>query len=197
MPRRLPLLAVLAVLAAGCGAASSAASCDPLPGVRSGLCPIPVEDRRPAPDDDAPVLAAGVGDALEAGDPVDRLSVSDFAGRVLVVNFWASWCGPCRVEQPELNEAAAALPDDEVAFLGVNIEDTEANALAHVREFDIPYPHLYDPRNIYASQYRGIGPRTIPSTIILDREGRVAVRIFGVVGADELVVLASVVANEA
>lgn len=197
--RRAPylLVAVSLLLSACTGTTSNAASCDPLPGVRSGLCPVPVEDRRPAPDDAAPQLETGVRDALEAGDDVTELSVADFRGQVVVLNFWASWCAPCRVEQPDLNEAAQALPDDEVAFLGVNIEDTEPNALAHVREFDIPYPHLYDPRNVYASRYRGIGPRTIPSTIILDREGRVAVRIFGTVGTDELVVLASTVADEA
>jgi thiol-disulfide isomerase/thioredoxin len=96
-----------------------------------------------------------------------------------VVNFWASWCGPCRTEQPDLNEAHEILSGEGVRFLGVNIEDTEPNALAHQREFDIPYESLFDARNRYSSQFRGVGPRTIPTTLVIDEQGRVAARMFG------------------
>jgi hypothetical protein len=82
-----------------------------------------------------------------------------------------------------------------VTFLGVNIEDSSANALAHVREFDVPYPHLYDPNNAYASRYRGIGPRTIPTTLLIDAEGRVAARVFGLTTETELMVLADLIAR--
>ena len=167
------------------GGGSAASGCEPLPGVRPGLCPIPVEDRLPAPTDRLPVVGGG-----------QELGLGDLGGRVVVLNFWASWCGPCRVEQPDLNEAYELLPADEVAFLGVNIEDAEANALAHIREFEIPYPSLFDPANDYASRFSGVGPRNIPSTLFIDREGRVAVRVFGVIGTRETTSLAAALADE-
>lgn len=183
-PRALTLLAAVALLAVGCSV-SSAADCDRIAGVRPGLCPIAADARQPAPPDAVRVLGSE-----------DELSLGDLAGRVVVVNFWASWCGPCRVEQPDLNEAFGLLPDDEVAFVGVNIEDTEVNALAHEREFSMPYPSLYDPDNRFASRFAGIGPRTIPSTIFLDVDGRVAARVFGVIGTSEVLGLADAIAAE-
>ncbi|MFP4311756.1 MAG: TlpA family protein disulfide reductase [Nitriliruptoraceae bacterium] len=174
-----------AALLAACSADATAADCDPIPGVRPGLCPIPVEERVPAPTDALPVLGE------------DRLlGLDELAGRVVIVNFWASWCGPCRIEQPDLNEAFELLPEEEVAFLGVNIEDSEPNALAHIGEFDIPYPSLFDPANDYASRFAGVGPRNIPSTLFLDRDGRVAVRVFGVIGTREATSLAGALADE-
>ncbi|MEX2503853.1 MAG: TlpA disulfide reductase family protein [Egicoccus sp.] len=168
---RLSLLLVLALVAAGCSSGGNAsAACDEtVPGVRSGLCPIPEEDRVAAPTDAMPVL----------GEDGGELSIADLRGRVVVVNFWASWCGPCRAEQPLLTEAYGMLPEDEVAFLGVDIEDARTNALAHQDEFAIPYPSLFDPDNVYASRYGGVGARTIPTTLFLDDQGRVAVRLFG------------------
>ena len=141
--------------------------CD-LPGVRPGLCPIPEEDRVTAPDDTLRVVGSD-----------EERSLADLRGDVVVLNFWASWCGPCRTEQPDLNDAHEVLSEAGVQFLGVNIEDTEPNAQVHQREFDIPYESLFDQRNRYAAQFRGVGPSTIPTTLFLDAEGRVAARMFG------------------
>lgn len=180
---------VLALVAVSC-ASEQAVACERIAGVRPGLCPDPIDARSPAPVDDLPRLTVG------GLDDDGQLSLAEFRGRVVVVNFWASWCGPCRAEQPDLNEAYALLPSDEVAFLGVNIEDAQANAVAHLREFDVAYPSVYDPANVYASRFRGVGPRTIPSTIFIDRQGRVAARVFGVISTSELVGLADAIATE-
>ena len=131
--------------------------------------------------------AAGLASGIE------ELSLAGLTGRVVIVNFWASWCGPCRIEQPDLNAVHALLPDTEVVVVGVNIEDTQANALAHIAEFDVPYVSLFDPVNELAGRFRGIGARTIPSTVFLDTEGRVAARLLGLTDARETSVLAGVV----
>ncbi len=185
-PRALLVGATL-LLAACAGSDAAASDCERIAGVREGLCPIPVEDRSAAPVDELPLVE----------DEELTATLADLEGRVVVMNFWASWCGPCRVEQPDLNEAFEALPEDEVAFLGVNIEDTRPNAQVHEREFDIPYPALYDPANDYASRFEGVGPRTIPTTIFVDDEGRVAARVFGVIGTGETIGLADAIASGA
>ena len=182
------LLTGLAVALALSGCAS-APECDRIPGVRPGVCPLPLADRQPVPDLTLPVLPSDA--ALAAG--VIELSLADLEGRVVVVNFWASWCGPCRIEQPDLNQVHALLPDTEVVLIGVNIEDTAANALAHLTEFDVAYLSLFDPVNELAGRFSGIGARTIPTTILLDPQGRVAARLLGLTDTREIVALAGAV----
>jgi thiol-disulfide isomerase/thioredoxin len=186
--RRLLGIAVVALLLSSCAAAPE---CDRIPGVRPGVCPLPVADRQPAPDVTLPVLASDAG--LASG--VTELSLTDLQGRVVVVNFWASWCGPCRIEQPDLNVVHALLPAAEVVLIGVNIEDTEANALAHLAEFDVPYLSLFDPVNELAGRFSGIGARTIPTTLFLDTEGRVAARLLGLTDTREIAALAGAIAG--
>jgi thiol-disulfide isomerase/thioredoxin len=189
--RRLVLVVGVAAVLVGCG---SAPECERIAGVRSGVCPLPETDRRDVPDLALPVL---VTDATRDAVPASgELSLADLQGRIVIVNFWASWCGPCRIEQPDLNAAWALLPADEVVLIGVNIEDTEANALAHLNEFDVPYVSLFDPVNGLAGRFEGIGARTIPSTVFLDREGRVAARLLGLAGLGEIVGLADALASE-
>ena len=172
-------------------ACASAPECDRIPGVRPGVCPLPVAERKPVPDVTLPVLPSDA--ALTAG--ASELSLVDLGGRVVVVNFWASWCGPCRIEQPDLNAVHDLLPDTEVVLVGVNIEDTEANALAHLAEFTVPYLSVFDPVNELASRFEGIGARTIPSTVFVDAEGRVAARVLGITDAREIAALTAASAS--
>jgi thiol-disulfide isomerase/thioredoxin len=95
---------------------------------------------------------------------------------VLVVNFWASWCGPCRAEQPELSRVARTYRGRGVRFIGINVPESRAAAESYVEEFKIPYPSLYDQAALNAVRLQAFA---LPSTFILDRDGVVAYRLTG------------------
>lgn len=94
--------------------------------------------------------------------------LSDYRGRPVVLNFWASWCPPCRAEAPALSKVAT-VKSDQVAFLGIDVRDREAKARAFVTEFAVPYPNGPDPGGVEA-QYRGVG---IPYTVFIAADGTV------------------------
>src|SRR6266496_5549211 len=103
-------------------------------------------------------------------------SSASVRGRVLVVNFWASWCGPCRAEQPALSAVARAWRDRGVVFIGVNVQDTRAAALAYTREFQVPYLSLFDRSAQIAAELPAVA---LPTTFILDRDGVIAYQLTG------------------
>lgn len=178
-------LLLLALIAGACGGSTAAlADCVEVPGGRPCVEVVAEEARATAPTRAMPTVE---GDG--------ELSLADLAGTVVVVNFWASWCGPCRREQPDLNTAHGQLAGEDVTFLGVDVQDSRANAQAHVREFEIPYPSLFDPDSSYAAMFEGVSPQAIPSTFIIDRQGRVAARLYGTTSAEELAVVVPVVAE--
>lgn len=113
----------------------------------------------------------------------DRVSLASYAGKVVVVNVWGSWCPPCRAEADELAAAARELAPKGVVFLGINSRDgSQDNGRAFERTYDVPYPSIYDPsgRNLLA--FHGtLTPNSIPSTVVIDRRGRVAASILGAV----------------
>ena len=108
-----------------------------------------------------------------------RLSGADLRGKIVVVNFWASWCQGCREEQPVLEQTWKKYESRGVQFVGIDIRDTRPNAKAFLREFDfdVTYPSIFDDDQSLAYAFRVLAP---PSTFLLDRDGRVAVRITGI-----------------
>ena len=132
-----------------------------------------VADRQ-ATDKDVPHRQVAFQGRLLADDR--QWSSAAARGQVLVVNFWASWCGPCRAEQPALSAVARTYRDRGVAFIGVNVQDTRAAALAYSREFGVPYPSLFDPSAATATRLPAVA---LPTTFILDRDGVVASQLTG------------------
>ena len=116
-----------------------------------------------------------------------RLSLSAYRGSVVVINFWGSWCAPCRAEAPDLSALAANYATRGVRFLGVDIRDDPVSADAFIKAFRVPYPSLNDPSDELALAFRGtVPPAAIPTTLVIDRSGRIAARILGSVSYDSL-----------
>jgi peroxiredoxin/predicted small secreted protein len=108
-------------------------------------------------------------------------------GDVAVLNFWGSWCPPCRVETPEFQEVYSEVADEGVQFLGLNVKETDQQfAEAFVADKAITFPSLYDPKGEVALAFRDYPASAIPSTIVLDRQGRVAAVYTSVVEQDDL-----------
>ncbi len=170
-----------AVLAVGLVASLAACSNDPLAeqyrsgdnkGYISGdfrVVEIPAADRG------EPVVFDGT---TESGDEVSN---ADFAGDVLVVNFWYAACGPCRAEAPDLEKAHAAFEGEDVAFLGINTADAPEAAAAFAKTYGVSYPSVMAGQD--GAVKLAFAERTpinaTPTTLVLDREGRVAARIIG------------------
>ncbi|MCL9794489.1 TlpA family protein disulfide reductase [Frankia sp. AgKG'84/4] len=114
-----------------------------------------------------------------AGKHADLASLR---GRVTVVNFWASWCPPCRAETPVLVKAAQDNPT--VAFLGVDEKESASAAQAFVRSFAVPYPSIVDRLGTLTARWPSIP--ALPVTFVVDADGDIAARFAGGVTSDSL-----------
>ena len=117
-----------------------------------------------------------------AGTTLDgkKLALADYRGKIVVVNVWGSWCGPCRLEAPALEETYEQYQSKGVQFLGINARDINSAALAFVSDDHITYPSLQDPSETLLLEFKTVVPPTnIPSSIIVDRNGKIATRIIG------------------
>jgi thiol-disulfide isomerase/thioredoxin len=114
-------------------------------------------------------------------------------GKVVVINFWASWCQPCRVEADDLEAVYKGASG--VEFVGINIRDEKDKAVAF-HEGRASYPSIFDPASRIALDFHQVPPNTIPATLIIDAQGRIAVVIRKAIHRDELKPLVSEVAAE-
>jgi thiol-disulfide isomerase/thioredoxin len=115
----------------------------------------------------------GIGDLSGESltEPGKQIKLSDFTGKVVVLNIWGSWCGPCRVEAPELQK----LTDAGTQVLGIDVRDYQRSAAEDfVRDRHLTYPSLYDPPARSLLALKGYPRSVVPSTIVLDRQHRVA-----------------------
>lgn len=144
-------------------------------------------------------------DVDERGAPVEHTGVTyedeeiDFAnwrGDVVVINFWYAGCPPCRAEAGDLADIHEDYP--EIHMLGINPRDDAGAAQAFERTFDVPYPSLWDSDASGVAAMQGVVPlQAMPTTVVLDREGRVAARILGQIDPSILRGLIDDVADEA
>ena len=104
------------------------------------------------------------------------ITLSELAGRPVVINLWASWCGPCREEAPVLEAGWQAYKDKGVVFIGVNVQDNESDALAFIKEFRQTYPNGPDSTNRISVSY---GLTGLPETIFVKRDGTITRKHIG------------------
>ncbi|MBC7374196.1 MAG: TlpA family protein disulfide reductase [Frankiales bacterium] len=124
------------------------------------------------------------------------LDVGSMRGKVVVLNFWASWCPPCREEGPALQEVAAQTAPLGVQFVGINIKNDKNDAIAFERKAGVTYPSLHDQPGELLLRFRKIVPQTPPTTLIVDRQGRIAGFYAGAVRISDLLGPVQTVAAE-
>ncbi|MFJ7591257.1 TlpA family protein disulfide reductase [Streptomyces sp. NPDC097617] len=137
-----------------------------------------------------------------SGDDLDGkpLALAGFRGQVVVLNVWGSWCAPCRAEADDLDRLERETREHGVRFLGINTRDPDrAAARSFVRAHGLGFPSLHDPTGALLLRFPPalLNPQAIPSTLVIDRRGRIAVSIGGAVTEDELRPLLTRVREEA
>lgn len=172
-----PTIVALALLLAACGgkdsapstdtpteAAPAAGSANPSSGAENPTGTKPGE----APANfELPVLSGGSG----------RMALADLKGKVVLMTFWASWCGPCRMEVPALEKPWKELRDTDAVVLGISIDDNEPAARSFLSMFPVTYPMLLDAGGRTVADTWGVS--SIPATIVIDKQGVVRKRHLG------------------
>src|SRR5665213_756629 len=176
MPRRFVVLLIAASMAlSGCGAAAGSASKSAASLDVVGLTTYAANGRH-----GAPALKGKTFDGT-------ALSLSSAGqGKVVVLNVWASWCGPCREESPMLGAAAKSYAAQGVVFVGIDEADTTSAGRAFATSAGMTYPSFVDPDGGLLSKLRMLPQMGIPSTLVLDTHGRIAARVIGPTTAAEL-----------
>jgi peroxiredoxin len=108
--------------------------------------------------------------------PSGKLSLAEFKGHVVVLNFWATWCPPCVEETPSLEKFATDMKSEGVTVLGVSVDENEQQLKQFVQQYHLSYPVARDPSAALANSY---GTYKLPESYIIGRDGRVADKIIG------------------
>ncbi|MEV7354344.1 MULTISPECIES: TlpA disulfide reductase family protein [unclassified Kitasatospora] len=125
------------------------------------------------------------GETLDGG----QTKLSDYHGKVVVLNVWGSWCGPCRAEAKSLQAVSEKYKDQGVQFLGVNTRDSDkTNAVRFEQEQGVTYPSIFDPAGTQLLKFPkgSLSLQSLPTTLIVDRDGKLAARAVGGTTQDAL-----------
>ncbi|MFJ8694333.1 TlpA family protein disulfide reductase [Streptomyces roseolilacinus] len=132
-----------------------------------------------------PALNKLAGETLDGG----RLDVADLKGKVVVLNLWGDWCNPCRAEAPHFVKVAGELKPRGVEFVGINTRSDKLESIKFEKDFKVPYPSLYDRYGklvLNGFPKGAVQPQAIPSTLVLDRDGKIAARALKALSEKEL-----------
>jgi len=126
--------------------------------------------------------SAGMDSAIAKNFTLDsltekkQLSLDEFKGKGVVLNFWATWCGPCREEMPLFEETWSKYNDENVVFLGINVMDDKSNAQEFIDSIGVTYPNLYDPQGNVSRKYNVVA---LPATFFIDKDGNMVAKNYG------------------
>jgi peroxiredoxin len=175
----LAVAAAAAVVLTGCGGANWATKCS-----TTGVVVQCTPDQRPQVKD-------VTGDLLDGG----TYDLTQDRGKVVVVNFWGSWCAPCRAEAAGLEQTYQDTKAKNVTFIGINSRDDKDAAKAFERGAGVTYPSIYDFEGKVALKF-DVTQTSTPQTLILDRQGRIAVALRSATTHSQLQPLVEKVAAE-
>lgn len=135
---------------------------------------IPKADRKPA--------GPFTGDLIDGG----TVGTTDLKGKVALLNFWASWCEPCKVESPQLDLLYRRVKSKDVEFIGIDTKDAKSSARSFVHAYRLSYPIVFDENGEIAIRLGDLPARGLPFTVLLDKSGDVAAVYFGELTAKDL-----------